>query len=163
MQPVSPRNTSGRYVRNMDIAGLRSYLGEETSLAVLSTTQADGRVLSSVVNCGVIEHPVNGISCVALVSTGSAARLAHIRRGSHVTIAVRRGWSWISATGPADLVGPDDLPPGIDAERLRLLFREVFQAAGGTHENYGEFDQAMAGEGRVVVLVRPERILGNRH
>lgn len=136
-------------------------LSEETGLAVVSTTQSDGRVLSSVVNCGVLNHPVSGDACVGLVSMGSAARLTHIRRGSEVTIAVRRGWKWSSATGPADLIGPDALPDGMDAEGLRVLLRDVFHAAGGTHDDLEGYDQAMADEGRVAVLVNPSRFLGN--
>ncbi len=143
-----------------DIHDVGSYLTHENGLAVVSTTQADGRVLSSVVNCGVIDHPINGKPCVALVSRGRAARLNHVRRGSQVTIAIRRGWSWLSVTGPADLVGPDDLPDGIDADALRLLLREVFHAAGGTHDDYDEYDRVMAEDARVAVLVAPDRILG---
>ena len=54
-----------------------------------------------------------------------------------------------------------DLPDGIDAEALRLLLREVFQAAGGTHDDFDEYDRVMATEGRVAVVVAPDRILGN--
>ena len=55
-------------------------------------------------------------------------------------------------------VNPAD---GIDAEALRLLMREVFQAAGGTHDDFDEYDRVMANEERVAVFVVPERILGN--
>jgi len=149
------------YRRVMDIEEVRAYLAKENGLATVSTTQADGRVLSSVANCGVIDHPITGAPCVALVSAGGAARLGHVRRGSQVTIAIRRDWTWRSVTGPADLIGPDDLPDGIDAEALRLLLREVFQAASGTHDDFDEYDRVMAHEGRVAVFVAPERILGN--
>jgi len=145
----------------MDVEEVRAYLAKENGLAIISTTQADERVLSSVVNCGVIDHPITGVPCVALVSAGRAARLNHVRRGSQVTIGIRRGWTWRSVTGPADLIGPDDLPDGIDAEALRLLLREVFQAAGGTHDDFDEYDRVMADESRVAVLVAPDRILGN--
>ena len=145
----------------MDIEEVRAYLAKENGLATVSTTQADGRVLSSVANCGVIDHPITGAPCVALVSAGGAARLGHVRRGSQVTIAIRRDWTWRSVTGPADLFGPEDLPDGIDAEALRLLLREVFQAASGTHDDFDEYDRVMADEGRVAVFVAPERILGN--
>ena len=145
----------------MDIEEVRAYLAKENGLTIVSTSQADERVLSSVVNCGVIDHPITGVPCVALVSVGGAARLNHVRRGSQVTIANRRGWTWRSVTGPADLIGPDNLPDGIDAEALRILLREVFQAAGGTHDDLGEYDRVMADEGRVAVLVSPDRILGN--
>ena len=156
-RPVSPRS----YRRLVDIEEVRAYLAKENGLAIVSTTQADGRVLSSVVNCGVINHPITGVPCVAFVSAAGAARLSHVRRGSQATIAIRRDWTWRSVTGPADLIGPGALPDGIDAEALRLLMREVFQAAGGTHDDFDEYDRVMANEERVAVFVVPERILGN--
>ncbi|MDE0846826.1 MAG: pyridoxamine 5'-phosphate oxidase [Actinomycetota bacterium] len=144
-----------------DLEKVKAYLGKETGLATVSTTQRDGRVLSSVVNCGVSDHPLTGISSVALVSIGKAARITHIRRGSEVTVAIRRGWNWISVTGKAEIVGPDNLPEGMDSEALRVLLREVYQAAGGVHDDFEEYDRAMAAERRVAVFVTPDRILGN--
>ena len=144
-----------------DIEIFSNYLSEETGLATVSTTQADGRILTTVANCGIIEHPLTGDTCVAFVSGGNAARLKHVDRGSQVTVSVRRGWSWSSATGPADLIRPESLPEGINAEEMRLLLREVFHAAGGVHDDLEEYDRAMAEEKRVVVCVIPDRILGN--
>lgn len=143
------------------IEAVGAMLAEETGLAVISTTQSDGRVLSSVTNCGVIEHPVTGEVRLAFVSIAGAARLGHIRRGAPVTVAIRRGWKWLSVTGQAELIGPEQRPHTIDDEALRLLLREIFHAAGGTHEDLDEYDRAMADEQRVAVLVTPERILGN--
>lgn len=140
---------------------VRSSLADEHGLAVVSTVQTDGRVLSSVVNCGVHTHPGTGDECVALVSAGSAARLGHIRAGSQVTVVVRRGWRWVGVTGPAELIGPDDMVDGVDAEGVRQLLRSVFQAAGGTHDDYDEYDRVMAAERRTAVFVRPDRVLGN--
>lgn len=140
---------------------VKRYLADETGLATISTTQADGRVLSSIANCGVMNHPVTGEETVAFVSMGRAARLHHVRRGSQVTIAIRRGWTWISVTGKADLIGPADPAESIDGEALRLLLREIFAAAGGTHDDLGEYDRVMAEDGRTAVLVSPERIIGN--
>ena len=144
-----------------DIETFSNYLSEETGLATVSTTQVDGRVLSSVVNCGIIQHPLTGATCVAFVSGSNAARLKHIDRGSQVTISVRRGWAWSSVTGPADLIRTENLPDSIDTEKMRLLLRKVFHAAGGVHDDLEEYDRAMAEEGRVVICVTPERILGN--
>lgn len=136
------------------------FLADEHGLAVVSTASADGRVLSSVVNCGVMAHPANGEQVVAFVSGGSAARLTHIRRGAPVTVAVRRGWQWVGVDGPAELIGPDDTADGFDANRIRLLLREVFQSAGGTHDDYDEYDRAMLEDRRAAVFVRPVRVLG---
>ena len=144
-----------------DIEIFSNYLSEETGLVTVSTTQVDGKVLSSVVNCGMIEHPLTGATCVAFVSGSRAARLKHIDRGSQVTITARRGWAWSSVTGPADLIRPEQVPETIDKEQMRLLLREVFHAAGGVHDDLEEYDRAMAQEGRVVVCVTPERVLGN--
>ena len=144
-----------------DLSDVRTFLATETGLATVSTTQADGRVLSSVVNCGVVDHPVTGEASVALVSRGRAARVGHVRRGSEVTIAARRGWNWVGVTGPADLVGPSDIPVGMDADAVRLLLRDVFSAAGGSHDDWHEYDRVMAEDERVVVFVSPQRVLGN--
>jgi hypothetical protein len=144
-----------------DIDQVKAYLADENGLATISTTQADGRVLSSIANCGVINHPITGDPTVALVSAGGAARLTHVRRGSQVTVAARRGWNWVAVTGPADIIGPNDLPDRIDTEALRLLLREVFQAAGGTHNDFDEYDRTMAKEARAAVFVAPNRIVGN--
>ena len=144
-----------------DIRNVKDYLADENGLAVISTTQADGRVLSSIANCGVLNHPITGAPTVGLVSAGAAARLTHIRRGSQVTIAIRRKWNWVSVTGRADIIGPKDQPDGFDSEAVRLLLREVFQAAGGTHDDYAEYDRVMTAEERAAILVAPNRILGN--
>jgi len=144
-----------------DLSEVRSFLADEHGLAVVSTVQADGRVLSSVVNCGVLAHPVTGVECVALVSGGTAARLGHVRAGSQVTITVRRGWRWVGVTGPASLIGPDDPADRVDDEGLRLLLRSVFQAAGGAHDDFDVYDKVMAAERRAAVFVTPARIVGN--
>jgi hypothetical protein len=73
-------------------------------------------------------------------------------------VVIRAGWEWAGVEGPAELAGPDDPMPGVDAERLRLLLREIFTAAGGTHDDFGSYDRVMAEERRVAVLVTPARI-----
>ena len=144
-----------------DLALVQQFLNDETGLATVSTVQNDGRVLSSVANCGVISNPTTATDCVALVSVGSAARLQHIRHGSEVTIAIRRGWNWVAVTGKAQLIGPDDRVDAIDSEGLRLLLREIYIAAGGHHDDFEEYDKVMASEKRVVVCVEVEQIRGN--
>ena len=143
-----------------NIDEVRSFLADEHGLATVSTVQADGNILSTIVNCGVIDHPMTGEACVALVAMGSAARLRHIRRGSEVTVAIRRGWTWRSVSGPATIIGPDD-DAGMNADEIRQLVRAVYQAAAGEHDDYDEFDRVMLEDRRAAVLVTPNRIRGN--
>ena len=129
----------------------------ERFLAVVSTARADATIQSSVVNAGVLPHPVTGAQVVGLVSRGDAHRVANLRARPRATVVVRAAWEWASAEGPVELAGPDDPMPGVDAERLRLLLREIFTAAGGTHDDFETYDRVMAQERRVAVLVTPER------
>ena len=140
---------------------VQRFLGQETGLATVSTIQKDGRILSSVVNCGVLPHPITQELCVAFVSAGNAARLKHIERGSEVTVAIRREWKWVSVCGEADLFGPEYLPENFDPEQLRILLRDVFISAGGVHDDFEEYDKVMASDKRVAVCVSIERIRGN--
>ena len=48
-------------------------------LCVVSTLRPDGTIQSSVVNAGVLPHPVTAEQVVGLVSRGDAHRLAHLR------------------------------------------------------------------------------------
>jgi PPOX class probable F420-dependent enzyme len=130
-------------------------------LVVVSTARADGTIQSSVVNAGVMDHPVTGEPVVAFVAAGTARRLANLRARPRATVVLRAGWQWAGAEGPTELIGPDDPYDGFDAERVRVLLRDVFTAAGGTHDNWDEYDRVMADERRVVVLVTPERVYGN--
>ena len=130
-------------------------------LVVVSTARADGTVQSSVVNAGVLDHPVTGQPVVGFVSAGTSRRLANLRARPRATVVIRAGWTWAGVEGPTELAGPDDPLDGVDGERLRLLLREIFTAAGGTHEDWDEYDRVMAAERRVAVLVRPARTYGN--
>jgi PPOX class probable F420-dependent enzyme len=130
-------------------------------LAVISTARADGTIQSSLVNAGVLADPDNGQQVVGFVTYGPA-KLANLRARPQVTVTFRAGWEWAAVEGRARIIGPDDPAPGVDPERLRLLRREVFAAAGGTHEDWAEYDRVMAAERRAVVLVTPTRIYSNR-
>jgi PPOX class probable F420-dependent enzyme len=130
-------------------------------LAVISTARADGTIQSSLVNAGILADPDSGQQVVGFVTYGPA-KLANLRARPQVTVTFRAGWEWAAVEGRARIIGPDDPAPGVDAERLRLLRREVFAAAGGTHEDWAEYDRVMAAERRAVVLVTPTRIYSNR-
>ena len=140
-----------------DLAGFTALVGGDHGLGVVSTLRPDITIQSSVVNVGVLPHPVTGEQVVAFVSQGRARRLGYLRGRPRATVVLRSGWQWAAAEGPVQLCGPDDPLPGVDAERLRLLLREIFTAAGGTHDDWPTYDRVMSEERRVAVLVTPER------
>jgi len=130
-------------------------------LVVVSTSRSDGTIQSSVVNAGVLDHPLSGQPAVAFVSAGSSKRLINLRTRPRATVVIRAGWQWAGVEGRVDLAGPDDPMASVDGERLRLLLREIFTAAGGSHDNWDEYDRVMEAERRVAVFVQPERSYGN--
>jgi hypothetical protein len=73
----------------------------------------------------------------------------------------RTGWQWVAVEGAVDVFGPDDPHPDLDAGRLRLLLREIFVAAGGTHDDWDEYDRVMADERRAAVFVTAARVYSN--
>ena len=132
----------------------------EQFLAVVSTLRADGTIQSSIVNAEVMAHPINGNDVVGFVTYGRA-KLANVRSRPQVSVTFRSGWEWATVEGHTELVGPDDPRPDVNSEQLRLLLREVFSAAGGTHDDWDAYDRAMAEQRRTVVLVNPSRIYSN--
>lgn len=129
-------------------------------LAVISTARADGAIQCSLVNAGVLADPESGHDVVGMVTNGKA-KLGNLRARPQITVTFRAGFQWAAIEGTAQIIGPDDPAPGFDQERLRLLRREVFTAAGGTHEDWDEYDRVMAAERRAVVLVTPTRVYSN--
>ena len=144
-----------------DLDAFANLVPLDNGLVVVSTSRADGTIQSSVVNAGVLDHPITGSPVVAFVAAGNAKRLVNLRARPRTTIVIRAGWQWAGVEGPVELAGPDDPLDGVDGERLRLLLREIFTAAGGEHSDWDEYDRVMATERRVAVLVQPERVYSN--
>jgi PPOX class probable F420-dependent enzyme len=145
----------------MDLADFEKIGSEDQYLAVIATTRANGTAQASVVNAGVIPHPVSGEKVVAFVTYGPA-KLANIRKRPWTTVVFRSGWQWAAAEGPAEIIGLDDPYEGFDQAALPELLRAIFRAAGGTHDDWDEYDRVMAEQRRAAVLVHPERIYSNR-
>ncbi|HEY1445931.1 MAG TPA: TIGR03618 family F420-dependent PPOX class oxidoreductase [Acidimicrobiales bacterium] len=143
-----------------DLSKFAEIVPLDNGLCVISTIRRDGSVQSSVVNAGVLPHPVSGESVVGLVAAGRA-KLANLRADPRCTIVVRGSWRWVAVEGTADIIGPDDPRPEVDAERLRVLLRDIFKAAGGRHDDWDTYDRAMAEERRAAVLISPQRIYSN--
>jgi len=130
-------------------------------LVVLVTTRADGSAQASVVNAGVLANPIDGAPSVALVAQGHARKVANLRERPRATVVARSGWEWAAVEGATTIIGPDDVPAGYEARQIPQLLRDVFKAAGGTHDDWDEYDRVMASERRAAVFIAAQRVYSN--
>jgi PPOX class probable F420-dependent enzyme len=140
---------------------VRRLVALDHGLASVSTVRPDGSLQSTVVNAGVVPHPVGGRLVAAFVALGGTRKIEHLRHHPRATLLWRAGWAWTTVEGATELAGPDDPLTGLDGEGLRLLLRAIYEAAGGVHEDWAEYDRVVAAERRVAVLVTPMRIYQN--
>ena len=140
-----------------DFDDICRFASDETGLCVVATTRPDGSVHASVVNAGPIAHPSTGADAVALVVRGDSRKLEHVRRTGRLSVTFRRGWRWAGVEGPAEVIDTDAVA---GTGGLAMFLRDVFVAAGGTHDDWDEYDRVMAAEGRVAIVVSPDRVLG---
>lgn len=145
----------------IDLAAFAELVPLDHGLCVVSTVRDDGSVQSSVVNAGVLEHPLRDGRVVGLVARGGSRKLHNLRADPRVTIVARAGWRWTAVEGDAEVIGPDDPRPDLDGEGLRRLLQDVFRAAGGTHDDWDTYDRVMAEERRAAVLITPRRVYSN--
>jgi PPOX class probable F420-dependent enzyme len=145
----------------IDVSAFAELVPADHGLCVLSTLRRDGSVQASVVNAGVLPHPLTGERVVGLVATGGSRKLHNLRADPRVTIVARAGWQWAAVEGNAQIIGPDDPHPDVDREALQALLRAVFSAAGGTHDDWETYDRVMAEERRAAVLLTPRRTYTN--
>lgn len=144
----------------MDLEPVRRIVAQEHGLASVTVVRADGTPHSSLVNAGLVEHPLTGRTVVGYVTYGPV-KLRTLRERPATSILWRAGWRWVAVDGSSELIGPDDPAEGVDAEGLRLLLRAVFTGAGGTHDDWDTYDRVMREERRVAVLVDPAKVYGN--
>jgi PPOX class probable F420-dependent enzyme len=142
--------------------GVLERLGErERWLAVLGTSRPDTSIQMSVVNAGIVHHPLSGERVVSIVARGGTVKLRNLRRRPTASVVFRSGGEWAAIEGRVELIGPDDPLDGFAASDLPELLREVFRSAGGTHDDWPTYDRVMAEERRAVILIHPERSYGN--
>jgi PPOX class probable F420-dependent enzyme len=128
-----------------DLDLVRRLVQSDHGLAVVAIARGDGSVQASVVNAGVMPSGE-----VAFVARGDAYKLKLLGKAGRATVVFRSGWEWVAVEGPAVVAGSDP-----------KLLRDVFAAAGGTHDDWDEYDRVMATEGRVAVQITPDRITSN--
>jgi PPOX class probable F420-dependent enzyme len=144
-----------------DLAPFAGLVPLDHGLTVVVTRRPDQTPHATVVNAGVVPHPVTAAPAVALVAAGGTRKLAHLRADPTIAVVIRAGWQWTTVEGHAQLIGPDDSHAKVDDERLRLLLREIFTAAGGTHDDWADYDRTMRDERRTAVIVTPTRVYSN--
>ena len=144
-----------------DLSAFSRLVPNEHGLVSVSVLRPDQTISSTVVNAGVLDHPLTGAPVVGFVVRGGTRKLDYLRARPRATVTIRTGWEWASAEGPVELAGPDDPLTGVAGDRLRRLLREVFASAGGTHEDWDTYDQVMATERRAAVLLTPDRVYSN--
>jgi PPOX class probable F420-dependent enzyme len=144
-----------------ELARFEQLVPLDHGLSVVVTRRSDHTPHTSVVNAGVVRNPVTGDRAVAFVAAGGTRKLAHLRADPTIAVVVRAGWQWAAVEGHAQLIGPDDPHHEVDDDRIRLLLREIFSAAGGTHDDWAGYDRAMREEHRTAVLVAPTRVYSN--
>src|SRR5438552_18128250 len=134
----------------------------ESGLAVAITSRSDGSPHASVVNAGVLDHPVTGEPVVGFVARGGARKLPNLRARPRVTVVFRSGWEWVAVEGDAELAGASDPLEGVELGDVPRLLRTVYAAAvGGSEDEWADLDAVMAAEGHTAVLVRPVRVYSN--
>lgn len=141
-----------------DLARFAELVSLDHGLSVVVTMRADHTPHTTVVNAGVLAHPITGEHVVAFVAAGGTRKLVHLRADPTIAVVVRAGWQWAAAEGRAELIGPDDPDPRVD---VPLLIRDIFTAAGGTHDDWDAFDRVMREERRTAVLVPSARVYSN--
>jgi len=133
---------------------------DDNGLAVVSTLRDDHTIQSSVINAGALPHPETGRPTLGFVTYGRV-KLANLRARPQIAVTFRQGWQWATVEGRAELAGPDDPQPWVDDDTLRRLLRDIFTAAGGTHDDWDTYDRTMREQRRTAVLITPTRVYSN--
>ncbi|WP_324194581.1 pyridoxamine 5'-phosphate oxidase family protein [Nocardia blacklockiae] len=143
-----------------DLKSFAELVPLDYGLSVAITLRPEGTPHATVVNAAVIPHPITGTDVVAFVSPSATVKLANLRANPAIALTIRSGWQWVTVEGKTQLVGADDPNPDIDAEKQRLLIREIFGNAGVT-QDWDTYDQVMRDKRGTVVFVTPTRVYTN--
>jgi hypothetical protein len=106
----------------LDLA--RELGAHESGLSVVVTSRAGGAAQTSVVNAGVLAHPMTGKRVVGFVARGGANKLNNLRARPRVTVVFRSGWEWVAVEGDAELVGPHDHMEGLERNGMPRVRRD---------------------------------------
>jgi PPOX class probable F420-dependent enzyme len=113
---------------------------------VLATTRGDGRPQMSLVTGG-----MTAAGKLAISTYPQRAKARNARRNPDVSVAVlgeKFNDAWVQIDGVAEVL---DTPEAADA------FVEYFRCISGEHPDWHEYRQAMADQGKCMILITPTR------
>jgi hypothetical protein len=110
---------------------VRRLASQEDGLAVVVTNRIDLSPQVSVVNVGILDHPVSGSPVVGFVIKEGPRKLANLRVRPQTTILFRSGWKWVAVEGKAVLAGPNDRLEALAPDQVPALLRNVYAASVG--------------------------------
>lgn len=146
---------------NEDLLALAGELAKrEQGLTVVVTLRTGGTAHASVVNAGIMAHPITSERCIGFVAQGRSQRkLANLRARPSATVVFRSGRDWVAIDGLAELAQPDEPLAGMTNQDTVGLFHEIYsQAIGGTPDDWTSRDNVIEAEGHVAVVVTPLRV-----
>ena len=126
---------------------------ENNHRGVLSTFRRSGAAQMSIVTVGMYRGDA------AFTTTEHRAKLVNLRREPRCSLLVSKEdwWGFLVLEGHATVFSSDRT----DADELAQVLRDVYVAASGVHHpDWEEYDQAMREDGRVAVVLSPDRIYG---
>ncbi len=129
----------------VDRAGLLEFLRDKHRW-VLATTRADGRPQMSLVTGG-----TTAAGRLAIATYPERVKARNARRDARVSVAVTGSEfndAWVQIDGTAEVL---DMPAAADA------FVEYFRSISGEHPDWDEYRQAMADQGKCLILIDPTR------
>ena len=129
----------------VDRARLADFVGDKHRW-ILATTRTDGRPQLSPVTGAMIASGELAISTYP-----ARAKAANVRRRPEASVMVMGAEfndAWVQIDGTARVV---DVPDAGD------LFVEYYRAISGEHPDWDEYRQAMADQGKCLIIVEPTR------
>jgi len=75
-----------------DLTRFAELVSLDHGLSVVVTLRPDHTPHTTVVNAGMVSHPMTGASVVAFVAGGATRKLDHLRADPTIAVVVRAGW-----------------------------------------------------------------------
>ena len=148
MKKISRDDPRAQYMSSdvdLDRSALAEHLRGQNQW-VLATTRRDGRPQLSLVTGGMMSDGRLGIATYP-----QRAKAKNARRNPKVSVAVMGdafNAAWVQVDGEAEVL---DMPEAGDA------FVEYFRCISGEHDDWDEYRQAMADQGKCLIVIEPTR------